>query len=120
MYSRTVGLCCYPNEFQGDKRLGDSKLIYDPSKGRFFEKEIEEICRDEYCARDEKTGEPIILSVVEKERIFLDCIQSYYYNGRCVKDGHHVPRQCCAQCYVPMFKERTREKGRECRISPVG
>jgi hypothetical protein len=45
--------------------------------------EVEEICRDEYCARDEKTGEPILLSVKEKERIFLDCIQSYYYNGRC-------------------------------------
>lgn len=79
-----TGRLGYDSIWQGDQRLGTSKLIYDPNKGRFFEKEIEEICREEYCARDEKTGEPIILSVREKERIFLDCIQSYYYNGRCV------------------------------------
>jgi hypothetical protein len=26
------------------------KLVYDAKTGRFFEKEIEQICRDEYCA----------------------------------------------------------------------
>lgn len=69
-------------EEDGSVRLGSSKLIYDPNKGRFYEKEVEEICREEFCARDEKTGEPILLTVKEKERIFLDCIQSYYYSGR--------------------------------------
>ena len=51
---------------------------------RVVGRQVEEICREEYCARDEKTGEPILLSVKEKERIFLDCIQSYYYNSRSV------------------------------------
>ena len=37
---------------------------------------------DEYCATDSKTGESIRLTVEEKERIYLDAIQSYYFNGR--------------------------------------
>jgi hypothetical protein len=38
-----------------------------------------QICRDEYCAMDETTGKQILLSKEEKERIFLDSIQSFYY-----------------------------------------
>lgn len=40
---------------QGD--LGDDKLIYDARSGRFYEKKLEEVCREEYCAIDETTGE---------------------------------------------------------------
>ncbi|CAM9511766.1 unnamed protein product [Chrysoparadoxa australica] len=58
------------------------KLGYDARTGRFYEREIEELCRDEYCAVDEATGEPILLTKGEKERIFLDSIQSFYYDGR--------------------------------------
>lgn len=43
-----------------------------------------EMCEpdDEYCAVDEKTGSLIRLTIAEKERIFLDALQSYYVNGR--------------------------------------
>ncbi|KAG5179923.1 hypothetical protein JKP88DRAFT_258228 [Tribonema minus] len=58
------------------------KLIYDSRTGRFYEKKIEEICRDEYCAIDESTGEQVLLTLEEKERIFLDSIQSFYYSDR--------------------------------------
>ncbi|KAG5188447.1 hypothetical protein JKP88DRAFT_269457 [Tribonema minus] len=57
-------------------------LIYDARTGRFYEKKIEEICRDEYCAIDETTGEQVLLTLQEKERIFLDAIQSFYYSDR--------------------------------------
>lgn len=39
------------------QELGDDKLIYDARSGRFYEKKIEEVCREEYCAIDETTGE---------------------------------------------------------------
>ena len=57
-------------------------IIYDSRTGRFYEKEIETICRDEYCAIDEKTGKPIVLSVEEKERVFVEAMQAYFYDGR--------------------------------------
>lgn len=57
-------------------------IIYDSRTGRFYEKEIERICRDEYCATDERTGKPIVLSVEEKERIFVEAMQAYFYDGR--------------------------------------
>lgn len=37
---------------------------------------------DEYCVLDEKTGSLIRLTLAEKERIFLDALQSYYVNSR--------------------------------------
>eukprot|EP00549_Striatella_unipunctata_P025762 CAMPEP_0118715632 /NCGR_PEP_ID=MMETSP0800-20121206/27008_1 /TAXON_ID=210618 ORGANISM="Striatella unipunctata, Strain CCMP2910" /NCGR_SAMPLE_ID=MMETSP0800 /ASSEMBLY_ACC=CAM_ASM_000638 /LENGTH=329 /DNA_ID=CAMNT_0006621873 /DNA_START=154 /DNA_END=1143 /DNA_ORIENTATION=- len=48
------------------------------------EEEEEEDCvsEDEYCAVDKKTGKLIRLTVEEKERIFLDALQSYYFSGR--------------------------------------
>ena len=39
------------------EQLGDDKLIYDARSGRFYEKKLEEVCREEYCAIDETTGE---------------------------------------------------------------
>lgn len=60
----------------------NEKLIYDPRSGRFYERKIEEVCRDEYCAIDETTGQQVLLSKEEKERIFLDSIQSFYYSDR--------------------------------------
>ena len=57
-------------------------IIYDSRTGRFYEKEIEQICRDEYCAIDERTGKPIVLSVEEKERVFVEAMQAYFYDGR--------------------------------------
>lgn len=43
---------------------------------------VEQCEPDEYCAIDENTGKPISLTTTEKERIFLDALQSYYVNGR--------------------------------------
>lgn len=40
--------------------MENDKLVYDPRSGRFFEKKIEEVCREEYCAIDETTGANII------------------------------------------------------------
>jgi hypothetical protein len=31
---------------------------------------------------DNKTGKPIVLSVAEKERIFIDALQAYFFDGR--------------------------------------
>eukprot|EP00904_Undaria_pinnatifida_P001103 jgi/Undpi1/10994/HiC_scaffold_30.g13295.m1 len=66
--------------------LGNDKLIYDARSGRFYEKKIEEVCREEYCAIDETTGKPMLLTTGEKERIFMDAIQSFYYNQRQMLD----------------------------------
>eukprot|EP00640_Fibrocapsa_japonica_P002487 CAMPEP_0113939884 /NCGR_PEP_ID=MMETSP1339-20121228/6112_1 /TAXON_ID=94617 /ORGANISM="Fibrocapsa japonica" /LENGTH=282 /DNA_ID=CAMNT_0000943519 /DNA_START=233 /DNA_END=1081 /DNA_ORIENTATION=- /assembly_acc=CAM_ASM_000762 len=62
--------------------LDKEGIFYDPRSGRFYEKSIEEVCRDEFCTIDEKTGEPIILTLAEKERIFIDAMQSYYFSGK--------------------------------------
>eukprot|EP00638_Chattonella_subsalsa_P017162 CAMPEP_0117820532 /NCGR_PEP_ID=MMETSP0949-20121206/2513_1 /TAXON_ID=44440 /ORGANISM="Chattonella subsalsa, Strain CCMP2191" /LENGTH=153 /DNA_ID=CAMNT_0005659483 /DNA_START=382 /DNA_END=840 /DNA_ORIENTATION=+ len=57
-------------------KLNKDGLIYDPRTGRFYEKAIEEICRDEFCTVDEKTGEPVMLTVKEKERIYAFLLTS--------------------------------------------
>lgn len=58
------------------------KLVFDTKTGRFFERNIEEICDEEFCLVDPATGEPILLTKEEKERIFLDSIQTYYVTGK--------------------------------------
>lgn len=62
----------------------DKELSYDEKTGRFYETGDAGECipDDEYCAVDKETGELIRLTVVEKERIFLDSLQSYYVSGR--------------------------------------
>lgn len=57
-------------------------IIYDSRTGRFYEKEIEMICREEFCAIDEKSGKPIVLSLEEKETIFIDAMKAYFFDGR--------------------------------------
>ena len=57
---------------------GRKEIGYDQSSGRFLEtgKGAEEcIPDDEYCVLDEETGQMIRLTLVEKERIFLDALQ---------------------------------------------
>jgi len=63
---------------------GRKEIAYDEISGRFFETDIEEPCipEDEYCVVDDKTGELVRLTLEEKERIFLDALQSYYVSGR--------------------------------------
>ena len=61
--------------------IAAEKLIYDTKSGRFFESKVEDICLEEFCLLDED-GKPILLTRDEKERVFLDAIQSYYYSGK--------------------------------------
>ncbi|CAJ1966939.1 unnamed protein product [Cylindrotheca closterium] len=61
------------------------EVVFDEKSGRFFETNRDAadcIPDEEYCQLDEDTGEMIRLTVAEKERIFLDALQSYYINGR--------------------------------------
>jgi len=64
--------------------LGSTKkdVGYDTETGQLLEDSDECVPDDEYCAVDEKTGNLIRLTLAEKERIFLDALQSYYVNGR--------------------------------------
>ena len=72
----------------GTKLISNAKEIaYDGS--RFYETGLNEddcIPSQEYCAIDPETSQPIRLSVGEKERMFLDALQSYYVSGRQVMD----------------------------------
>jgi len=63
-------------------RAAEEKLIFDTKEGRFFEADIAKLCEEEFCLVDGDTGKPILLTKDEKERIFLDCIQSYYATGK--------------------------------------
>lgn len=60
------------------------ELAFDDKTGRFFETGLEGECipEDEYCVIDQKTGDSIRLTLEEKERIFLDALQSYYVSGK--------------------------------------
>lgn len=67
------------------KRIPSVKkeIGYDQSSGRFFEtgKSAEECIPDEeYCIVE--NGELIRLTLAEKERMFIDALQSYYVSGR--------------------------------------
>lgn len=61
------------------------EIGYDASSGRFFETDIDKedcVPEDEYCVVDDETGDMVRLTLEEKERIFLDALQSYHFNGR--------------------------------------
>lgn len=61
------------------------ELKFDDTTGRFFETDMDaEDCipDEEFCTIDDDTGKKIRLTVAEKERIFLDALQSYYASGR--------------------------------------
>ncbi|KAL7551012.1 hypothetical protein ACHAWF_014217 [Thalassiosira exigua] len=72
----------------GTKLISNRKEIaYDGS--RFYETGLDEedcIPSQEYCVVDPDTSKPIRLTVEEKERMFLDALQSYYASGRQVMD----------------------------------
>jgi len=64
---------------------GKKEIAYDAKSGRFFETNLQEeecIPDEEYCVVDPESGELIRLTVAEKERIFLDALQSYDAAGR--------------------------------------
>lgn len=65
-------------------RLADvsDKLVFDTKTGRFFERDVDAISEEEFCLVDNESGEPILLTREEKERIFLDALQMYYATGK--------------------------------------
>jgi len=65
------------SELAAGKKEG---VAFNEETGRFVE--MEECPPDEFCPLDEETGKGIRLTLAEKERIFLDSLQSYYINGR--------------------------------------
>jgi len=67
-----------PTQSGGTKK----NIGYDEATGRFYEMTGECDPVNEYCVVDEDTGKYITLTVEEKERIFLDALQSYYASGR--------------------------------------
>lgn len=60
------------------------KLVYDTKANRFYEAKLNEneSIGEEFFLIDKVTGETIMLTREEKERIFLDAIQSYYFSGK--------------------------------------
>lgn len=61
------------------------QIVYDEKTGRFFESNKEEaecIPDEEFCVVDKESGNMIRLTVEEKERIFLDALQAYYFDNR--------------------------------------
>lgn len=56
---------------------------------RFYETGLDDeecIPQQEYCIIDPDTSQPIRLTIEEKERMFLDALQSFYVSGRQVMD----------------------------------
>lgn len=62
------------------------KLVYDTKANRFYEAQLSDdnnnSLGEEFFLVDKATGETIMLTREEKERIFLDAIQSYYFSGK--------------------------------------
>jgi len=64
-------------EVESDRKV----IAYDGESGENLEKAM---CQpeEEYCVVDKESGELLRLTLEEKERIFLDALQSYYFSGR--------------------------------------
>ena len=39
-------------------------LVFDAKSGRFYERNVQEVCEEEFCLVDSATGEPILLTKV--------------------------------------------------------
>lgn len=57
-------------------------VSYDEKTGKIVDANDDECEEDEFCVVDKDSGKLVRLTLVEKERIFLDSLQSYYVNGR--------------------------------------
>lgn len=58
------------------------KLMYDEETNRFFEADSKEVAIAEEFFLIDEAGKPVLLTKEEKERIFLDSIQSFYFSGK--------------------------------------
>jgi len=64
----------------------EEKLVWDKAADRFYEANLDEKEKSpeslgEFCLIDPETGNKLMLTKEEKERIFLDSIQNYYFKG---------------------------------------
>eukprot|EP00640_Fibrocapsa_japonica_P003265 CAMPEP_0113935756 /NCGR_PEP_ID=MMETSP1339-20121228/2843_1 /TAXON_ID=94617 /ORGANISM="Fibrocapsa japonica" /LENGTH=326 /DNA_ID=CAMNT_0000938011 /DNA_START=45 /DNA_END=1025 /DNA_ORIENTATION=- /assembly_acc=CAM_ASM_000762 len=66
-----------------DEDEDDRLKMIDERTGRVYDRPIEELCEEEYCAVNE-AGQKVLLSMAEKERIFVDAVQSYYYDNTAI------------------------------------
>lgn len=71
------------NSDDGVSVKNKKEISLDTDSGRILDSNEDE-CEpnDEFCIVDKKTGKLVRLTLIEKERIFLDALQSYYVNGR--------------------------------------
>jgi len=81
--ARRTLLMAETDQAQGKTR---AQIAFDKGTGRFSELDEDCIPTDEYCATDKDTGKLIRLTVQEKERMFMDSLQSYYFSGRQLLD----------------------------------
>lgn len=58
------------------------KLVFEEGSGRLFEQDMDERLEDQFVLIDKETGKTILLTKKEKERIFLDAVQSFYFDGK--------------------------------------
>jgi hypothetical protein len=70
---------------KGEKDVGE-KLIYDSNEVRLYERNLAELSADEFMLIDEETKQPILLTKEEKERIFMDAVQSFYFGKSTLSD----------------------------------
>ena len=64
------------------KLWAEDKLMYDEERQRFSEADLNgSFLNEEFFLVDNETGKSILLTKEEKERIFLDSMQSYYFSG---------------------------------------
>jgi len=88
LIGRTIPAALFMSDGNNEKTTitsGKKEIAYDEKSGRFFETNLDQeecIPEEEYCVVDETTGKLIRLTIQEKERIFLDALQSYYATGR--------------------------------------
>lgn len=82
-FAASSGIPKWNSELAARKDVSN-KVAFDEETGRFFETDEVGECNpnEEYCAINQETGKPIRLTLAEKERIFLDSLQSYYISGR--------------------------------------
>jgi len=65
-------------------KSGKKEVSYDEVSGRLLDSGDDKGCMpdEEFCIVDKGSGKLVRLTLEEKERIFLDALQSYYVSGR--------------------------------------
>jgi hypothetical protein len=51
-------------QYETKQDIAAEKLVWDPASGRFYEKNLDEVCEEEFCLMDTETKQPILLTRV--------------------------------------------------------